>query len=97
MRQILGAKYGEKYVKMADANVDNCVNPRVLFPSLKHIINILSQIIHKLAISTPDATLVLGYLTQIANANGIKWEPNSTINPIFEPLPVPGQQGFHLR
>ncbi|KIJ22185.1 hypothetical protein PAXINDRAFT_6304, partial [Paxillus involutus ATCC 200175] len=58
LRELLMHKYGREFSAAVIENRGGCVSDRV---------------VKKLVIETPSAQLVDGYLTEIANAYGVKW------------------------
>eukprot|EP00762_Andalucia_godoyi_P001219 ANDGO_04928.mRNA.1 IST1-like protein len=64
-RQMMGSKFGPNLVQTADANVGQCVNPRVVF---------------KMSIVVPEHCLCVEYLNNISAEFGIDWDA-SRLNP----------------
>eukprot|EP00163_Fabomonas_tropica_P006386 TRINITY_DN15952_c0_g2_i1.p1 TRINITY_DN15952_c0_g2~~TRINITY_DN15952_c0_g2_i1.p1 ORF type:complete len:425 (+),score=76.45 TRINITY_DN15952_c0_g2_i1:83-1357(+) len=58
--KLLTAKYGKEFAQAATANLDGCVNPRL---------------VHRLSVQPPDSSLVLTYLIEIARCHDVQWEP----------------------
>ena len=59
-----GWKYGSKFVKLAEDNVDNIVNERI---------------VNKLSVKPPSADIVISYLKEIAKEYNLNWTPTEVI------------------
>ena len=82
MKKQFGKKYSAAFVERAQANLEDCVNERV---------------VHKLSLHPPSAKLVYDYLETIAKEYDVEWEPADTGLPddmLGQGMPAPS--GFSV-